>query len=54
MYMSQNIVDLVDFVFHSQRGVEILNICMSKNLVDLVDFVFHSQRRLESLNIRMS
>ena len=38
--MSQNLVDLVDFVFHSQRRVEILNKCTSQNVVD---FVFHSQ-----------
>ncbi len=52
--MSQNVVDLVDFVFHSQRRLEISNICMSQNVVDLVDFVFHSQRRLKNLNICMS
>ena len=52
--MSHNVVDMVDFVFHIQRRVEILNICMSQNLVDLVDFVFHSQRRLKNSNICMS
>ena len=49
--MSQNLVDLVDFVFHSQRRVEILNKCMSQNVVD---FVFHSQRSLEISDICMS
>ena len=49
--MSQNLVDLVDFAFHSQRRFEI---CMSQNVVELVDFVFHSQRRLKILNICMS
>ena len=54
MYMSQNVVDLVDFVILSERRLENLNICMSQNVVDLVDFVFHSQRRLKNLNICMS
>ena len=49
--MSQNLVDLVDFVFHSQRRFEI---CMSQNVVELVDFVFHSQRRLKILSICIS
>ena len=49
--MSQNLVDLVDFVFHSQRRFKI---CMSQNVVELVDFVFNSQRRLKNLNICMS
>ena len=35
--MSQN---LVDFVFHSQRRLEILNICMSQRVVDLVHLGF--------------
>ena len=52
--MSQNRVDLVDFMFHSQRMLSISIISMSQNLVDLVDFVFHSQRRLKNLNICMS
>ena len=51
---SQNVVDLVDFVFHSQRRLEISIICMSQNMDDLVDFVFHSQRRRKNLNICMS
>ena len=54
MYMSQNVVDLVDFGILSERRLENLNICMSQNMVDLVDFVFHSQRRLEISNICMS
>ena len=52
--MSQNLVDLVDLVLHSQRKLEISNICLSQNLVNLVDFVFQSRRRLKNLNIRMS
>ena len=38
--MSQNVVDLVDFVFHSQRRLKNLNICMSQKVVDLVDLGF--------------
>ena len=34
---TQNLVDFVDFVFHSQRRLEILNICVSQSVVDLVD-----------------
>ena len=34
MYMSRNVVDLVDFDFHSQRRPKILDICVSKKLVD--------------------
>ena len=37
MYLSRNVVDLVDFDFHSQRRPKILNICVSEKLVDLVD-----------------
>ena len=36
MYMSLNVVDLVDFDFHSPRRLKILNICVSKKLVDKV------------------
>ena len=38
--MSQNVVELVDFVFHSQRRLKILNICMSQKVVDLGDLGF--------------
>ena len=38
--MSQNVVDLVDFLFHSQRRLKNLNICMSQKVVDLVDLGF--------------
>ena len=38
--MSQNVIDLVDFVFHSQLRLKNLNICMSKKVVDLVDLVY--------------
>ena len=38
--MSQNVVELVDFVFHSQRRLKNLNICMSQKVVDLVDLGF--------------
>ena len=34
---TQNLVDFVDFIFLSQRRLEILNICMSQSVVDLVD-----------------
>ena len=34
MYMLRNVVDLVDFDFHSQRRPKILDICVSKKLVD--------------------
>ena len=37
MYLSRNVVDLVDFDFHSHRRPKILNICVSEKLVDLVD-----------------
>ena len=37
MYLSRNVVDLVDFDFHSQRRPKILNIYMSEKLVDLDD-----------------
>ena len=45
MYMSQNVVDLVDFDFHSQRRPNILNICVSEKLVDKVDLGFASKSR---------
>ena len=51
MYISQNLVDLVDFGILSERRLENLNICMSQNMVDLVDFVILSERMLENLNI---
>ena len=38
--MSQNLVNLVDFVFHSQRRLAISNICMSQSGANLVDFGF--------------
>ena len=34
MYLSWNVVDLVDFDFRSHRRLEILNICVSEKLVD--------------------
>ena len=34
MYMSRNVVDLVDFDFHSQIMPQILDICLSEKLVD--------------------
>ena len=34
MYMSRNLVDLVDFDFHSKRRLKFLNICVSEKLVD--------------------
>ena len=68
MYMSRNVVDLVDFDFQSQRRPKfIINVCprswlgsksknmyLSWNEVDLVDFDFRSHRRLEILNICVS
>ena len=45
MYMSRNVVDLVDFDFHSHRRHKILNICASKKLVDYVDLGFASKSR---------
>ena len=43
MYMSRNGVDLVDFDFHSQRRLRILNVCVSEKLVDKVDLGFASK-----------
>ena len=47
MYMSRNVVDLVDFYFHSQRRLKLLNICVSKKLVDLVDLGLASKSKYE-------
>ena len=45
MYMSRNVVDLVDFDFHSHRRPKILNIYVSEKLVDRVDLGFASKSR---------
>ena len=50
--MSQN---LVDFVFHSQRRLEFLNICMSQSVVDLVDLGFSQIEAPKSIkNLRFT
>ena len=36
--MSQNMVDLVDFVILSEGRLKMSNICVSEKLVDKVDF----------------
>ena len=45
MYLSQNMVALVNFGFHSQRRPKILNICVSEKMVDYVDLGFASKAR---------
>ena len=51
MYMSQNVVDLVDLRIFSERRFENLNICMSQNVVDLVNFALCiSQQAWEAIS----
>ena len=47
MYLSRNVVDLIDFDFHSHRRPKVLNICVSEKLVDYVDLWLASKSKYE-------
>ena len=40
MYMSRNLVDLVDFDFHSKRRLKFLNICVSERWLTWLTWVW--------------